>query len=603
MTLGTLEFLLIGVIAIVLVMVIGAIFWYVLQLHLYVYAWGLGMPSPSYRIKVEYNTLIPMSDGVKLVADIYRPKVEGQYPIVLMRTPYGKGNTEHSYPTIATIFSCQGYVVIIQDVRGKYGSEGVFIPFLNEEQDGKDTISWAAEQEWSTGKVALMGFSYLGTCAWLSSLNGPKALKAVVPMFCCQNAYTGWIDGGVPYLKDILMWLSRNHGRKGREIPHSEVDDIILQLPVLQFDKRIKDGIDTFKAWIYHLHEDEYWQHYSVNHRRDEMDVPALFFAGWFDRFVNNTMDDFYETVHNSPDLKTKESRLVIGPWGHMPTTEYPGINFGADSRFRNYFPSMLKWYDHWLKSEKAEFDHRKPIEYFMMGRNEWRTCETWPPKGVYEEKWYLANKGAANTFAGSGSLSREKHEELITDSYVYNPELPAPSIGNKMLYGNDTDGPREQSILYNREDVLFYHTKVLEEDIEVAGPVAIVLYLSSSAVDTDFAVKICDCYPNGKSYFLANGFQRMRFLDSVKATHGIESDKVYRLELMIGQTAHTFLKGHRIQVQVSSSDFPNHGRNLNTGGSNEGDSEEITATQMVYLGDVYDSHLILPRFPGNTPR
>jgi uncharacterized protein len=596
MPLGTLEMMLVGVIAIVLVIIIGAIIWYVFQLHLYAYAWGLNMPPPAHRIKIDYNTLIPMSDGVKLVADIYRPKMDGKFPVIVMRTPYAKGNTEHSYPLIATIFSCQGYVVIIQDVRGKYGSEGIFIPFLNEEQDGQDTVNWASEQEWSNGKVALMGFSYLGTCAWLTTLNGPKSLKAVVPMFCCQNAYTGWIDGGVPYLKDILMWLLRHHGRKGREVPHSEVDDIILQLPVLQFDKRIKDGIDTFKSWMYHLHEDEYWQIYSVNHRRHEIDVPALFVAGWFDRFVNNTVNDYYKTANTSPDLKTKESRLVIGPWGHKPTTEFPDFNFGTDARFRHQFRTMLKWYDHWLKGAKAEFDHRKPIEYFMMGKNEWRQTESWPPPGVCEEKWYLSNQGVANTFSGSGTLTTSKPDEQVTDTYVYDPEFPAPSIGNKMLYGNQTDGPRDQSVLYKRQDILYYHTEPFEEDFEVAGPISVVLYLSSSAVDTDFAAKICDLHPNGKSYFLANGFQRMRFLDSVKATHGIEADKVYRLELMIGQTAHTFLKGHCIQLQVSSSDFPNHERNLNTGGSNEGDSEEVTATQTVYLGGIYDSHVILPR-------
>lgn len=592
------EMLIVGVVILAVVIAIMTFCCYYYQFPLYFYAWALNLARPRGRIKVFYNFLMPMSDGVKLVADLYRPKKVGNYPCILLRTPYGKSNTEHSYPLIATIFASQGYVVIIQDVRGKYGSEGVFFPFLSEEVDGKDSVQWVAEQDWSNGKVAMWGFSYLGTCAWLSAPNAPRALKTIIPMYCCQNAYTGWIDGGVPYLKDILMWLSRHHGRKGREVPHNEVDSIILQLPVLQFDKRLKDGIDTFKAWMYHLHEDEYWQPISVNRRRDEMDIPVLFVAGWFDRFVNNTMDDYQKTISSNPEGKTKHSRLIIGPWGHQPTNTFPTIRFGYYSKFRHQFKPMVDWLNHWMKGLKENWDEKFPIDYFMMGKNEWRKCRQWPPRDVYEEKLYLYSETKANTFHGGGLLEPEKREESAINTYIYNPEDPVPSIGNKMLYPNGTDGPRDQKALYNRKDILFYHSIPMQEDFEVAGPITVVLYVASNAVDTDFSAKICDLHPNGKSYFLANGFQRMRFLDSVRATNGIEADKIYRLELMVGQTAHTFLKGHCIELQVSSSDFPNHERNLNTGGSNEGDSEEVKASQTIHLGGSYDSHLILPRLP-----
>ncbi|MEC7839513.1 MAG: CocE/NonD family hydrolase [Chlamydiota bacterium] len=536
-----------------------------------------------------------MSDGINLVSDIYRPKGKARYPAIIIRTPYGKGSVSHSYPLIANIFCSQGYAVVIQDIRGKYGSEGVFYPFENEYRDGTDTVSWVVKQEWSDEKVVVWGFSYLGSCAWVMATNSMEPVKTIIPMFCCQNAYMGWLDYGVPYLKDILMWLLKHHGRKGRVVSHEEVDQLILQLPVLQFDKRLEDGIETFKKWMYHLQTDEYWMAFSVSHRRHEIDVPILFIGGWFDRFINNTMVDFSETVKVEPTSNTGRSRLIVGPWGHRPTVEFPGFNYGYYAKFRHQFNPMVRWMNHWVKGAKWDFDDALPIDYFMMGKNEWRKSACWPPENTEEITYYLGSTKRANTHEGDGTLSLENDSHRSSDTYIYNPENPVPSIGNRMLYGNMTDGPREQSKLYDREDILFYETAPLEDDIEIAGPVKVVLYVSSNAIDTDFTAKVCDVFPDGKSFFLINGFVRMRFLDSVKATHGIEANKIYRVEFLVSHTAHAFLKGHRIQLQISSSDFPNHERNLNTGGSNEGDSEEVTAKQTLYYGNSHESRLIFP--------
>jgi len=574
---------------------IVGILWLYYQWHLNIYAWALGLARPSHRVRVEYNVLIPISDGVMLVGDVYHPKGSGKQPTIIIRTPYGKGNKEHSYPLIASIFCSQGYNVLIQDVRGKYGSEGVFQPFINEERDGKETIEWVCRQEWSNGKVGMFGFSYLGTCAWLASSNGPEALKAIVPLFCCQNAYTAWVDRGVPYLKDILFWLSKHHGRKGRLISHEEIDQMILLLPVLQFDQRIKDGIDTFKTWMEHLEDDDYWRSFSISPRRETITVPALFFGGWFDRFVSNTINDFFKTLKATTSTAAKKSRMVIGPWAHQPTELFLEMDFGKESYFRAYIAEFVHWFDVWLKGKDYDFDNRYPIRYFMMGKNEWRHTATWPPIGFREKKFYLSSNGRANTFYGDGELLEGSRELPSSDEYVYDPENPTPTMGNKMLYGNKTDGPREQSRLYRRHDILFYHTKKFDQALELAGPVEVVLYVSSSAKDTDFCAKLCDVHPDGKSYFLLSGFVRMRFLDSVKATHGIEAGRVYRIALNLGDTAHTFLQGHRMQLQICSADFPNHERNLNTGGSNEGDSDEIKAFETIHHGGSFDAHLSLP--------
>lgn len=574
-----------------------ALYVYFSQIYRKFFAWMLNLSSSTYRIKKESNVLIPMSDGVMLAADIYRPKTRLQYPVIILRTPYWKMDADHNYGKIAGIFASQGYVVVVQDVRGKYQSEGVFTPFLHEEKDGKETIVWAAQQKWSDGRVALWGFSYLGSCAWMTTPEAPEALKTIVALFCSQDVYTGWIDLGVPYLKDIIMWLSRHPGRLSNEVSHEEIDGIIKQLPVLQFDKRLKEGLDTFKNWMHHLHEDDYWISLSVAHRRHLIHVPALFIGGWYDRFISNTMDDFIKTISEDPESKSSKSRLMIGPWGHRPNTRYPDIDFGSKAKFTQMFQPMVSWLNCWLKGAASEFDDRYPIDYFMMGANEWRKAQSWPPEETYERHYYLGGSGFANTFSGDGVLNEAVPLEIFEDRYVYNPEDPAPSLGNKMIYGNNTDGPRDQTSLYERKDILFYQSPQLLEEVAIAGPVFVVIYISSSAVDTDFAAKLCDVHPNGKAYFVTNGFIRMRFLDSVKATQGIEPDKIYRVEIKMGHTAYTFLKGHRIQLQISSSDFPNHERNLNTGGSNEGDSDDIKAAQKIYHGGTYDSHLVVRSF------
>lgn len=571
---------------------------YYSQLYLYLYNWFLGLKKPMFKTMIEKNVLISMRDGIILAADLYRPKPEGRYPAILLRTPYGKENKEHSYPDLANILACLGYAVLVQDVRGKYSSEGEFNPFIHEENDGYDTIDWVTSQVWSSASCALYGFSYLGSCAWLAARDPHPCLKTIVPMFCGQNAYRGWVDHGVPYLKDILYWLSRHGGRKERDVLHEEVDAIIWQLPVLQFDKRLKDGIDTFKTWMHHLHVDDYWRSISVSHMREVIKLPVLFVAGWFDRFLTNTIEDYNETSIANEMQEHSKNRLLIGPWEHRLSANFPEMPLGRKAQFQRNIKTIVEWFNTYLKGEPSPFNEKFPIDYFMMGVNEWRKASHWPPKGTQNTDFYLQSQGKASTH-GEGLLSKSKSEDVRQDQFVYDPLDPCPSIGNNMIYGNKTTGPKEQSIIALRKDVLSYQTESLHQDFEIAGLVSLVLFVSSSAVDTDFSAKLIDIHPNGKSYFLVSGFLRMRFLDSVKATHGIEKGKIYRLEINLGHTAYSFFKGHKIGLLVTSSDFPNHGRNLNTGGSNEGDSEETKAFQTVYHGGVYPSKLTLPHLIG----
>lgn len=583
--------------ALILILLIALLIYafYFYQVHIRIYCYVLGLPAPAFKIKIDRNFLIPMSDGTLLTSDVFRPKKEERFPVIILRTPYGKDNRDHTYPEIASVFASQGYVVIIQDVRGRYGSEGDYTPFINEERDGKDTLAFIQEQSFCSGSMALFGFSYLGSSAWLAAPAQISGLKTMIPMFCCQNAYTGWFDKGVPYLKDIIYWLSKHQGRHEGDVTHEEVDLTIMQLPVLQFDKRLQGGMETFKTWMSHLQPDEYWKAISVSHRRERIIIPILYVAGWFDRFLNNTIEDFLEARRLSKTTLHQASKLIIGPWSHQPGLHFPGINYGYKALFRNQMKYFLKWFDFYLKDNASVDLGSFMVRYFMMGKNEWREGDSWPPRDSRAKILYLTSGGKANTFFGDGSLSFEPVKISGKDSFTYDPENPCPSVGNNMIYGNRTEGPRNQRILYERQDVLFYASPKMQGDFEIAGPVTLVLYVSSSAMDTDFVGKLIDIHPGGDSHFLVSGYVRMRFLDSVRATHGIERGKIYRVEINLGHIAHAFLKNHRIGLEITSSDFPNHGRNLNTGGSNEGDTNEIKAYQTVHHGGIYSSFIEIP--------
>jgi putative CocE/NonD family hydrolase len=582
-------FLWIGGIGAFLLLLLFFAYWN--DLHTRFYLWALHFPKKKYSVRVLRNQAAVMQDGIKLYADVYTPKKTGAYPTVVIRTVYSKSNPEHKYPFLAKLFASQGFSVVVQDVRGKYLSEGEFTPFVREEQDGLETLSWALKQKWCDGRVCFYGFSYLATCCWLVAANNPKGLKAIVPMFSSQDVYAAWVDSGVPFLKDILFWLAKHHPREAGALTHEEIDEIVYRLPTLQFDKRLREGVDTFKLWITHLQQDaSYWMSISVHQRRESIRVPILFVGGWFDRFINNMVEEFITTVFEDPkNEEVKKSALLIGPWCHNPADNYIDMPFPTSASYHLQLSTFYRWIKKMMEGEEDPVWKRYPVRFFLLGKNRWCQAEKWPHPASREKNYFLHVNSQ-----GKGVLEEKPQKQSIPLHFIYDPDNPFPSIGGKMVYGNRREGPREITKYLDRPDVVTWSTAPLEKSLLLCGPSNLTLHVSSSAKDTDFYVKLCVTKKLGKTYHLADGFVRMRYLDSVKATQGIQPGQIYRIELSLGHMAYAFSKGDRVTLLLTSSDFPNHGRNLNTGGSNEGDSEEVKAYQKVVQGGVYRSELVL---------
>lgn len=567
--------------------------------RVYFYSWFIDFPQPIYPFEVHKNVKIPMHDGIHLVADIYHPKTSDKCPVIILRTPYGKRGKIHPYKLLAFLFASQGYVFIVQDVRGRHLSEGEYEPFQHEGLDGYTTVQWAGTQPWSNGKVALYGFSYLGSCAWLVVPYLSPYLKTIVPMFTTQDTYSVFIDKGMFHLKGSLYWLTMFHGKgQTAKLTYQKIKKSLMKLPVSSLDKDVLGyPLKTYQNFVSHIVPDAFWAKICVNQRMNEIDIPALIVTGWYDTYLQCAIDDFIRMIDSPEHSKNRESCLVIGPWAHNPAQKFEGISYGRKADFNLQLVNTLKWCDYWLKGDKNAFKDVSKIRYFMMGKNEWRESHEWPPIQARMERYYLSsinNEKNRCIF----SLFKDPPSEIAKTNYIYDPNDPVPFRGSHHLHDPAWVGPFEQGELLCRKDVITYVSEPLEEVLEIAGFVKLILYVSSTALDTDFCAKICDMRPGGESYDLQNGFVRMRYRESLHMPTLIEPGKVYRLEISLRSIAHAFLKNHRIQLQVTSCDFPVHDRNLNTGESCEFTSEIKVAEQTIYTGGQYPSHLILPILP-----
>lgn len=537
-----------------------------------------------------------MHDDIRLATDIYLPKKIKKYPVIILRTPYSKDGNIHPYKRLAFLFASQGYAFVVQDVRGRYLSEGEYEPYLNEGLDSYTTVQWAGQEPWSTGQVALYGFSYLGSCAWLASTYHSPYLKTIVPMFSTQDTYSIFIDKGIFHLKGSLYWLTTFFGKSFTpKLTYGKIKKSLMKLPVNQLDSDVMGhSIKAYQNFVSHITPDEFWTKICVNHRMSEINIPAFIITGWYDIATQSAVEDFLRMVNSPEHSKNQQSCLVIGPWAHNPAQKFEGIDFGRKADFQLQLINTLKWCDYWLKNEQDALKNISKIKYFMMGRNEWRESQEWPPKQARMVKYYLSpinNEKKRCLY----NLTKTLPEKASSIQYVYDPLDPVPFRGKHHLHDPAWVGPFEQGELLCRKDVITFISDPLEHDLEIAGYVKLIIFVSSSALDTDFCAKLCDMRPSGEAYNLQSGFIRMRYRESLHMPLTIDPGKVYCLEIFLRSIAHAFLKDHRIQLQVTSCDFPVHDRNLNTGDSCEFSTEIKIAKQTLYTGGKYTSHLILP--------
>lgn len=557
----------------------------------------LGIPQPAYRIQVEKKVMIPMRDGIHLAADIYRPDSPGAFPVILTRTPYNKRNPAQRYEFVGELFASQGFVYVVQDVRGKFDSAGDFYPFINESLDGVDTIRWAGTQEWSTGKVGMFGFSYFGSTQWLAAPYEHSSLKAIVPIVTGQNTYRLWLQNGVFRFNQTLIWHYLNEKDQQKDISDIDWSRAIWNLPLSEIDNIVYHDNPVYNDWIDHPIPDDFWKPMRVDHKADIIEVPALIIDGWYDPFVDAAIDD-YRRIVRLGEKNARKSQLIIGPWIHVSRSSFDDVDFGNRADFMQQVGVILRWYRQWLSGEDTGILDEKPIRIFIMGKNEWRSESEWPLKRTEYVSYYLHSNGNANSSLGDGTLTTIEPEAEKPDTFIYDPEIPVPSVGGTSLYENISPGPADQRDVEIRKDVLVYTTPLLEKDTEITGPAKLILYASSSARDTDFTAKLIDVYPDGKSINIKSGIIRARFRNSLQSPSFLEKGTVYRFEIVLGATSNLFKKGHRIRLFVSSSDFPLYDRNLNTGETIGKGIKMVKAIQKVYHEEDYQSRLILPIIP-----
>ncbi len=551
-----------------------------------------GLAAP-HSVEKQMHARVPMRDGVWLCANVFRPGGLRRAPTLLVRTPYGKGaDISANYRA----FVEHGYNVVVQDVRGRYHSQGVFEPLRQEANDGEDTLNWIAAQPWSEPKIGMLGGSYLGIVQWKVAVRNNPYLKAISPTVSGSDDYRDrfFSAGGAMKLGQRLLWMSENLRAPGFNKP--DFNTYILHLPLRTADRAATgQRAEMYQTALDHPAYDEFWRSLSVRERLADIRVPVLAIGGWYDNFVASDFEAF-AGLRNSA-----ARRLVTGPWPHNMSVRFREVDFGPQSKLP-VRQLQLEWFDHWLKKPGAE---RKPapgppLRIFVMGVNHWREERSWPLERARPKSYYLHSKGKANSLGGDGELRTRSAAGSPPDSFVFDPRTPVPTRGGPVCCNPEVFpwGPLDQREVEKRSDVLVYTSAPLKRDLEVTGPIRVRLHVSTSAPDTDFTAKLVDVFPGGQARNLCDGILRLRYRRSLSQPELARPGEVYAIEIDAGVTSNVFLAGHRIRLEVSSSNFPRFDRNPNTGRPVAIETELRTARQTVYHNRRYPSCLILPVTP-----
>src|SRR5271157_3364658 len=539
------------------------------------------LAAEHYAVKVERDVSAKLRDGVTLRADIYRPDADGKFPVLLQRTPYNKSGRSMNFAYMA---AARGYVVVIQDVRGRYTSEGVWYPFIHEAEDGYDTIEWAAALPYSDGRVGMFGGSYVGATQMLAATTHPPHLAGICPVVTASNYHDGWTyQGGAFEQWFNESWTSglaqdtlnravgkATNAREGQDaLPLTSYP--LFNVPAAGVVNASTSTLAPyFLDWLGHPSYDAYWKRLSIEEHYPDIRVPALHIAAWYDIFLGGSLRNFTGLkVRAATEEARKGQHLLVIVGGHAGGGRKIGdLDFGPEAAKFDEGEMTLTWYDFLFKGAQNEFATGKPVKIFVMGLNQWREEDDWPLARAKTTKYFLHPQGAANSAHGNGVLSTSTPASEPADKFTYDPAKPVPTIGGPLCCdaGHLAAGPKDQRTLEEREDVLIYSTPPLEHDLEVTGPVRLEFFASSSAVDTDFTAKLVDVFPDGSAINIAEGILRAKYRDSQETPALLTPGKVYSLAIDLWATSNVFRSGHRIRLEISSSNFPRFDRNLNTG-------------------------------------
>lgn len=554
---------------------------------------GLGV-SAFAEIRIE-NLQMPTRDGVQLATDLYREDSIAKAPVVLMRTPYDKDKAKGT----AERFAKAGYAVVIQDCRGAYASEGELIPYYNEGQDGYDCIEWIMRQPWCSGRVGMMGGSYVGAVQWQAAVEQPPGLAAIAPQATWSSFYRNLYLGGAVRLALISTWAAGNSTKPADAKP-IDWDKTLLHLPLSEVDDSIGWPIPWLEGFLTHPEPNGFWTRLNLTSRLPELELPVLHVVGYYDFFSRESVDNFMIMQKQARDPKVRQQqRLILGPWDHgsVGKTKVAEVDFGAEAAV-DTMALQLDWFDRHLKQDPAALAKPfPPVRYFSMGDNVWRDAQTWPPEGFTATSFYLRSNGQANTRNGTGRLTREAPtQDEAADAFRADPANPVPAcpVTEARPMRAAVWGPVDQTATEDRDDVLVYTGDELPEPVTFAGHVEARLHVSADTPDADWAVKLVDVRPDGFAQNLAGGILRGRYRESLTQPKPLTPGQVYEITVDLGPVAATIAKGHKMRVDICGSLFPLYDRNPNTG-AGPFDARAVIATESVHHKPGALSRLILP--------
>ena len=586
---------------------------------------------------IEQKVMVPMRDGVRLATDIYRPKTDKPVPIIFVKTPYninawrgGEFKEERYLEAIKAVK--RGYAYVLQNERGKFFSEGEWEILGRPQTDGYDALTWLSKQPWTNGNIGLFGCS--SSAEWQLALAaiGHPALKAIVPMSygagvgrignyyeqgnlfhggAVQLFYSRWLyynenDVARPSLpsnisQEDLVRISRSFDLAPSR-PDVDWGKQFSYLPVADMIRSVDGPKGIYDEIIRRKPNDPAWYKGGLYHDNMSFNTPSLWFATWYDISVSPNIAVFNHVRKTAPKDIADKQFLFIAPTLHcryeLATKEtIVGERNIGDAGY-DYDSLVYGWFDYWLKGEENNILKTTPrVKYYTMGSNKWHTSEAWPPEKVKIVNYYLQSNGNANSINGDGVLSADLPKKNYSDTFIYNPKNPVPTNGGNFccMGGSVEGGAFDQSEMEIRNDILVYSSDVLKKGIEVSGIIEPILYISSNVKDTDITVKLIDVYPDGTAYNLDETIQRVRYRKGYDKEVFMEKGKVYKVAISPMSTSNYFAKGHRIRIEVSSSNFPRFDRNLNTGGNNYDESESIVAQNKVHHSKIYPSQIRLP--------
>jgi uncharacterized protein len=570
--------------------------------------------SASTDIIIQHDVPMKTRDGVTLYADIYRPKSSEKFPVILMRTPYDKSVDWAVGPVFRMV--PRGYVVIIQDVRGRYRSEGEWYPFKHEQADGYDAVEWAAALPYCDGKVGMMGASYVGATQMLAAIAQPPHLAGTAPNMTASNYHDGWTyqSGAFEQWFD-QNWTSQLAQNTLTRLIDQNTNALVgvpalplTNYPVFNFGHLPADAQLTallapyYLDWLAHPDYDDYWKQWSIEEHFSKIAIPMLQVGGWYDIFNAGTLRNYMGAKkYGATEAARTQQHLLIEIGGHAGFGRRIGdVDFGPHAMENGYIDVILDWYDFLFKGIKNEFATDKPVRLFVMGANEYRQEDDWPPPQAQNTKYFLHSGGKANSLRGDGSLSTSLPKSETPDTFIYNPEDPAPTVGGPLCCDAEhmEPGPRDQRSVENRDDVLIYSIGPMQHDLEVTGPVTADLFVRSSAVDTDFTGKLVDVARDGFAQDLTEGILRMRYRASPEHSELMNPGQVYEVTVDLWATSNVFLRGHTLRLEISSSNFPRFDRNPNTGEETRFARNSVAAKNTVLHDAQHPSSLVLPVMP-----